>query len=216
MTKNMYRILIAVMTIVIFFTSLTGCSSDNQPEQETTQKTILETTQAVIQETTQESLTGWRAAYKTLITDTLKECREKYPDETNYGGYGLYDFDSDDIPELFLKVYGSTMPDCYISVYDFNGEEAFYLGGIESAHSWIYGTNREKAFLVERGWMGVSEWSICELENGGFISEKIASYYPDGFGENIKPQENPVPGMGYDIEKIEYYFLDDLSGIGIS
>lgn len=226
MKNNSYRILSAVVAVLFVF--LTGCSSYNlsvsekQAEKvqnitdEAVRAGIKETTETVIQQESEEALTGWVAAYKTIVDNTLKECSEKYPDETHYGAYGLYDFDRDDIPELFLKVYGSIMSDSYISVYDFNGEEGFYLGGIESAHSWIYGTDREKAFLAECSWMGVSEWRIYKLENGEFISEKIASYYPDGFGENIKPQENPLPGMGYDIEKIECYFLDDLSGIGIS
>lgn len=216
MKKNKYITLIILGTLVIFITFFTGCGSDNWLEQETTQKTIVETTKTVIQETTQGSLTGWRAAYKIVISDTLAQCEKKYPNEINYGGYGLYDFDNDDIPELFLEVYSSTMPDYYIRIYDFNGEAAVYLGGIESAHSWVYGTNRDNAFLTESCWMGESAWSIYELKNGEFISEKLASYYPDGFSEDIEPQENPLQDMGYEIEEIEYYFLNDLSGMGIS
>lgn len=216
MRNKIYKISITVMMIVIFITSFTGCSSDNQPKQETTPITTKGTTQTVIEETTKESLAGWRAAYKDVIDNTLKESKEKYPAEANHGGYGLYDFDNDDIPELFLEVYSSTMPDYYIRIYDFNGEAAVYLGGIESAHSWVYGTNRDNAFLTESCWMGESAWSIYELKNGEFISEKLASYYPDGFSEDIEPQENPLQDMGYEIEEIEYYFLNDLSGMGIS
>lgn len=213
MTKNIYRILIAVMTIVFFITSFTGCSLDNQPEQATTQITTEETTQPATQETIEKVLTGWRAAYKDIIDNTLKESKEKYPAEANHGGYGLYDFDNDDVPELFLEVCGSTMPDNHISIYDFNGEEAVFIDSIESAHSWVYGTNRDNAFLTECCWMGESVWNIYELKNGEFVSQELASYYPDGFGDSIEPQKNPLPGMGYEIEEIKYYFLDDLSGI---
>lgn len=210
MIKNIYRILIAVIMIVFFITSFTGCSSDNQPGQETTPITTKETTQTV---TTQESLADWQVAYKPVITDTLKDCKEKYPYETNHGGYGLYDFDNDDVPELFLEVLGSTMPDNHISIYDFNGEEAVFIDSIESAHSWVYGTNRDNAFLTESCWMGESVWNIYELKNGEFVSQELASYYPDGFGDSIEPQENPLPGMGCEIKEIKYYFIDDLSGI---
>lgn len=205
MTKNIYRILIAVMTIVFFITSFTGCSSDNQPKQETTP--------IAIQEKDEEFLTSWKAAYKAVIDNALKNSKEKYPYETNHGGYGLYDFDNDDVPELFLEVLGSTMPDNHISIYDFNGEEAVFIDSIETAHSWVYGTNRDNAFLTECCWMGESVWNIYELKNGEFVSQELASYYPDGFGASIEPQKNPLPGMGYEIEEIKYYFLDDLSGI---
>lgn len=213
MKKNMYRILIVIMMTVIFITSFTGRSSDNQPKQETTPITTKETTQTVIEETTKESLAGWKAAYKDVIDNTLKESKEKYPAEANHGGYGLYDFDNDSIPELFLEVYGSTTLDYYIRIYDFNGEEAVFIDSIESAHSWVYGTNRDNAFLAECCWMGESVWNIYELKKGEFVSQELASYYPDGFGDSIESQENPLPGMGYEIEEIKYYFLDDLSGI---
>ena len=213
MKKKMYRILIVIMMTVIFITSFTGRSSDNQPKQETTPITTKETTQTVIEETTKESLAGWKAAYKDVIDNTLKESKEKYPAEANHGGYGLYDFDNDSIPELFLEVYGSTTLDYYIRIYDFNGEEAVFIDSIESAHSWVYGTNRDNAFLAECCWMGESVWNIYELKKGEFVSQELASYYPDGFGDSIESQENPLPGMGYEIEEIKYYFLDDLSGI---
>lgn len=205
MTKNIYRILIAVMTIVFFITSFTGCSSDNQPKQETTP--------IANQEKDEEFQTSWKAAYKAVIDNALKNSKEKYPYETNHGGYGLYDFDNDDVPELFLEVFGSTMPDNHISIYDFNGEEAVFIDSIESAHSWVYGTNRDNAFLTECCWMGESVWNIYELKNGKFVSQELASYYSDGFGDSIEPQKNPLLGMGYEIEEIKYYFLDDLSGI---
>lgn len=201
------------MTIVFFITSFTGCSSDNQPKQETTPITTKETTQTVIQETTQESLAGWRAAYKTVITDTLKECTEKYPNEIKHGGYGLYDFDNDNVPELFIKTYGTAVADDCINIYDFVNDEAVLLGKIQSAHSWVYGTDKEDSFLVECSWMSVSAWNICEHKNGEFISRKLASYYPDGFGDDIEAQENPLPDMGYEIKEIKYYNLDDLSSL---
>lgn len=205
MTKNIYRILIAVMTIVFFITSFTGCSSDNQPKQETTP--------IANQEKDEEFLTSWKAAYKAVIDNALKNSKEKYPYETNHGGYGLYDFDNDDVPELFLEVLGSTMPDNHISIYDFNGDEAVFLDSIQSAHSWVYGTNKENSFLTESCWMGESVWNIYELKNGEFVSQELASYYPDGFGASIEPQKNPLPGMGCEIKEIKYYFIDDLSGI---
>lgn len=213
MKKKIYKTPMAVMMIVIFITSFTGYGSDNQPEQETTQKTTVETTKTVIQETTQGSLIGWRAAYKMVIASALKECKEKYPKEINHGGYGLYDFDNDGMPELFLEVYGSTTSDYYIHVYDFDGDEVVHLDSIQSAHSWVYGTNKENSFLTKYCWMGESVWSIYELKNGRFASEKLATYYPDGFGDMIEPQENPLLAREYEIEEVEYYFLDDLSGI---
>lgn len=205
MINKIYRISVIVMALVVFSILLTGCASDNNPKQETTP--------IAIQEKDEEFLTSWKAAYKPVITDTLKDCKEKYPYETNHGGYGLYDFDNDDVPELFLEVCGSTMPDNHINIYDFNGEEAVFIDSIESAHSWVYGTNRDNAFLTECCWMGESVWNIYELKNGEFVSQKLASFYPDGFGDSTEPQENPLPGMGYEIEEIKYYFLDDLSGI---
>ena len=208
-----YKISISVMMIVIFITSLTGCSSSNRLEQETIQITTKGITHTVIEGTTKESLAGWQAAYKTVISDTLKECKEKYPNEINHGGYGLYDFDNDSIPELFLEVYGSTTPDYYIHIYDYEYDKAFLIDSIQSAHFWVYGTNKENSFLTEISWMGVSVWNIYELKNRNFVSEKLASYYPDGFSDSIEPQDNPLPGMGYEIEEIKYYFLDDLSGI---
>ena len=108
------------------------------------------------------------------------------------------------------------MLDCYIYVYDFNGDEAVYLDRIQSAHSWVYGTNKENAILVESVWMGVSVWNICELKNDEFVLKELESYYPDGFGDSIKPEENPLLGMGYEIKEIEYFELDDLSGISSS
>lgn len=207
MKKNTYRILIAVNFLVILCTFLTGCRTEHQSEYEPRQG---------ITQTERETLIGWREAYKTVIYDTLKECKEEYSDEANYGRYGLYDFDDDRVSELFLDIYNSTMLDCYIYVYDFNGDEAVYLDRIQSAHSWVYGTNKENAILVESVWMGVSVWNICELKNDEFVLKELESYYPDGFGDSIKPEENPLPGMGYEIKEIEYFELDDLSGISSS
>ena len=62
----------------------------------------------------------------------------------------------------------------------------------------------------------MSQWNICELINGEFIYNELASYYPGGFGDAIEPEENPLPSMGYEIEEIEYYEFDDLSGISSS
>ncbi len=87
------------------------------------------------------------------------------------------------------------------------------IDSIQSSHSQVYGTNRENAFLVENVWMGVSEWNICELKNGEFVFRELVSYYLDGFGDSIEPEENPLPSMGYEIKGIEFYSLDDLSGI---
>lgn len=208
MKKNTYRILIAAIILVILCIFLTGCRTEHQSEYEPRPETSQETTL-----TEQESLIGLRASYKMVITDTLKECKEKYPDEINHVRYGLYDFDNDSIPELFLEVYGSTTPDCYIHIYDYEGDKVFLVDSIQLAHSWVYITNKENAFLVEYSWMGESVWSIYELKNGELVSKKRASYYPDGFGDSIKPEENPLSGMGYEIKKIEYYEFYDLSEI---
>lgn len=219
MKKNTCRILITVMISVVICAFLTGCASRRQSESHTTQTPTQKTTQMETKETTQtepretelETFTGYTVAFKAVIDNTLKECKEKYPDETNHGQYGLYDFDNDSIPELFLEVYGSTTPDHYIHIYNFDGEKAVCIDSIQSSHSQVYGTNRENAFLVESIWMGVSAWNICELKNGEFISNELASYYPDGFGDSIEPEENPLLGMGYEIEEIEFYNLGDLT-----
>lgn len=108
MKRNIYRILITVMTPVIIFAFLTGCASRQQSGSQTTQTSTQktkETTQTEPWETEQETLTGYTASFKAVIDNTLKECKEKYPDEVNHGRYGLYDFDNDSIPELFLEVY---------------------------------------------------------------------------------------------------------------
>ncbi len=224
MKKNTYRIPITVMIPVIIFAFLTGCASRQQSEshttqtstQKTTQMETKETKQTELRETEQETLTGYTVAFKAVIDNTLKECKEKYPNEANHGQYGLYDFDNDSIPELFLEVYGSTTPDHYIHIYNFDGNKAVCIDSIQSSHSQVYGTNRENAFLVESVWMGVSAWNIYELKNGEFISDELASYYPDGFGGSIEPEENPLSGKGYEIKEIEYYELDDLSGVSSS
>lgn len=225
MKSNVLRIFFTAVMLAVFFAALTGCGSDKPTEtqkgQNTTQTSIQETTiitttktaPTAIQGKEEETLTGWSTAYKKVVVGALKNCQEKYLDESNYGGYGLYDFDSDNIPELFLEVNGSTSVDQCIRIYDFDGDEAVFIDSIESAHSWVYGTNRNDAFLTESCWTGVSVWNIYELKNGKFVSKELTSYYPDGFGASIQPQENPLPGMGYETKKIEYYFLDDLSGM---
>lgn len=223
MTNNTYRILQLAVISIVLSTFLAACDMKQRSEQQTIRTTTKETVQIATTETiqtengkeTQESLTGWQVAYKTVIANTLNACKEKYPDEVNHGRYGLYDFDNDSISELFLEVYGSTMSDYYIYVYDFDGEQAVFVDSIESAHSWVYGTNRENAFLSEYCWMGVSVWNVCELKNGEFVSEKLVSYYPDGFGESVKPEENPLPDMGYEIKEIKYYRLEDYTPLSV-
>jgi len=62
---------------------------------------------------------------------------------------------------------------------------------------------------------GVQGWTMLRYENGEFQSDFLCEYYPAGF-IGVEPQENPLPKMGYEILSIEYYSLDDLSGLGIS
>ena len=159
----------------------------------------------------------WKQAYEEVIRQTYMECDTTKPNEyKHYGRYGLYDFDQDDVPELFLEVYGSTMPDCFIHVYDFVGNELVQLDAIQSGHAWIYGVNEPNAVLYGySGTGGVEGWSILRYKDGEFQPEHLAEYYPMGY-IGIEPQENPLLGMGCVITDIEYYSLDDLSGLEIN
>jgi len=158
----------------------------------------------------------WKQAYEEVIRQTYTECETTKPNEyKHYGRYGLYDFDQDDVPELFLEVYGSTMPDCFIHVYDFVGNELVQLDAIQSGHAWIYGINEPNAVLYGyTGLGGVQGWTILWYENGEFQSERLTEYYPGG-SPWCEPQENPLPKWGYEIINIESYNLDDLSGVEI-
>ncbi len=223
MKNNTFRILVSITVLVLFCAILTGCDSSHQTEQETTQAALAEmaekTTQTVTEEKTtlsetqaeQEKLTGWRGAYSEVVVQTLKDCKEKYPDEINHGQYGLYDFDGDNVPELFLKVY---VPDEHIRVYDYEDDEAVFLDSIQAAHSWVYGTDKDNALLLGCfGTGGECAWSLLRFRDGKFDSEYIESYFPYGFGDIIEPEENPLPGMGYKVDEIKSFGLDDMTGI---
>lgn len=214
MKYNAYRILITVIISVIIGAFLTGCASNQHSKTQTVQTSAQKTTKTEeAAQTEQETFTEYTAAFRAVIDNTLKESKSEHPDEVDYGRYGLYDFDNDSVPELFLEVYGSAMSDYYIHVYDFDGEKTVFIGEIRSAHSRVCGTNRENALLIESAWMGVSQWNICEFKNGEFVFSELASYYPDGFGDSIEPENNPLHDMGYEIKDIEFYKLDDLTGI---
>ncbi len=215
MKNNTYRIL-QIAFFVFLFLFLAGCGADAPDGQERTERPTQTTTQSVTREITQTALTEWQSAYKTVIDNILKECGEKYPDEANYGGYGLYDFDEDDVPELFVKVYGTSTSDDYINVYAYDSEKTVLLGGMQASHSWVYGTDRKNTVLLEcfaSG--GESAWSLAEYSDSGFVSEYIVSYFPYGIAD-IEPEENPLPDMGYEIKTIDFYNLDDMTGIELS
>ena len=221
MKNNTFRVLVCITVLLLFCTVMTGCDSVNQTEQTTSDAaeqatatvTEKETADPLSQSEPAEKLTGYSSAYSKVIAEVLKESKEKYPDETNYGQYGLYDFDGDGVPELFLEIYGSAVPDDYIRVYDYEGGKAVYLDSIQAVHSWVYGVNRDKSLLLGCFSMGECAWSLLSFRDGKFESEYIASYFPDGYGELIEPQENPLPGMGYESEDIKAYGLDDLTGL---
>lgn len=157
----------------------------------------------------------WKQAYEEVIRQTYTECDTTKPNEyKHYGRYGLYDFDQDNVPELFMEVYGTTIPDYVIHVYDFIGNALTQLDDIESAHAWIYGVNEPNAVLYGySGTDGVQGWSILRYENGEFHSEWLAEFFPGG-SPWCESQENPLPEMGYKIIEIEYYCFNDLSGLG--
>ena len=159
----------------------------------------------------------WKQAYENVIRQTYTECNIAKPNEyKNYGQYGLYDFDQDNIPELFLEVYGTSMPDYIIHVYDFVGNELIQLDDIESGHAWIYGVDEPNAVLYGySGTGGVQGWMILRYENGEFHPELLAEYYPAGY-IGIEPQEDPLPEMGYTVSDIESWDLSDLSGLNVS
>lgn len=155
----------------------------------------------------------WKQAYEEVIRQSYTECDTTKPNEyKHYGRYGLYDFDQDDAPELFLEVYE---PDCYIHVYDFDNGSLLYLDMIGSEHAWVYGVNEPNAVLYGyTGNGGVQGWSMLRYENGEFQFEHLATFcpYESPWGG---PEEDPLPEMGYAAALIEYYNLDDLSGLGI-
>jgi len=159
----------------------------------------------------------WKQAYENVIRQTYAACDTAKPNTyKNYGRYGLYDFDQDDIPELFLEVYGTSIPDGVIHVYDFVGNELIQLDDIESGHAWIYGVDEPNAVLYGySGTGGVQGWMILRYENGEFHPEMLAEYYPAGY-IGIEPQEDPLPGMGYTVSDIESWDLSDLSGLNLS
>ena len=149
-------------------------------------------------------------AYIEIINQTLDKCKKDYPNRDNYGMYGLYDFDQDDIDELFIKVYGrSTSEDC-IFAYDYEDNTPVLLGQFDAGHAWISGVNEPNAVLYGYNAQGVSGWILMRYENGDFLSEPLAEYHPEGTSDS-EPEEDPLSEMGYEALDIKSYSLDDMS-----
>ena len=150
----------------------------------------------------------WKQAYEEVIRQTYTECDTTTPNAyKHYGEYVLYDFDQDEIPELFLKVYEYSV----MQVYDFVGNVLIQLDDIVG-DAWICGVNEPNAVLCSYSATGgVEGWNILRYENGEFRSE-LAKYSPDA-SPWCEPQENPLPEKEYERIGVKYYSLDDLSGV---
>lgn len=203
-------ILTAILVLCcLVYVCFLGCSQENKSETETNVATITEITKV----STTEDINSWESAYKKIISKTYVECEKTSTEPSPYGQYTLYDFDGDNTPELFLDVYGSTIPDCYCYVYSFNGEKAVLLDKIESGHSWVAGVNKKGSVLLGYwGTGGIQAWYLLTYKNGEFQSEELAAFYPYGYLD-IEPQQDPLPSMGYEAIELVYCGFDDLSGI---
>ena len=155
----------------------------------------------------------WMQAYTEIVEIAYNECDTMIPNMfKDYGRYGLYDFDFDDVPELFVEIYGYASYDHYIRVYDYVKGELVALGEFESPDAWVYGVNEKNAFLY--GYTttkGVNGWNIMRYENGVFESEELVKFDGASSGEPDKAQ---IVDMGYEVTDITAFDLADPSGIG--